>query len=84
MNKIEIKRIHFNWWGQCRSCRFWGGEDGLHSNNSIAHRWNPGPCNNPLSPLFREETWTEGYCEKWDAFDLEIALEIMREIDEKA
>jgi len=78
MDKEESIRIHSDWWGKCRSCRFWQGTD--NNTGPIKHlRWNPGLCTQPDSPLFEQETWTEGHCEKWDSFDIETAFEIMQE-----
>jgi len=25
MNYEESKRIHLDWWGKCRTCRWWAG-----------------------------------------------------------
>ena len=75
MDKDESKRIHLDWWGKCRTCRHWQGTD----ESSQLLRWNPGLCDNPASDLFKQETWTEGHCNKWDTFDIETALEIMQE-----
>lgn len=74
ISKDESKRLHMDWWGKCRTCLFWAGTD---EGNSV--RWNPGPCMNPKSDLYQQETWTEGYCSKWDSFDIEVALEMMEE-----
>lgn len=74
MNKEDSIRIHSDWWGKCRSCRFWHGTDeGTHL------RWNPSPCTNPASDMFQQETWTEGHCNKWDSFDEEVAFEILEQ-----
>ena len=73
MDKPESIRLHMDWWGKCRTCRHWQGTDGERGEP----RWNPGPCTNSESPLFNQETWTEGHCEKWDSFDIDTALGMM-------
>lgn len=73
ISREESIRIHEDWWGKCRSCRFWHGSD-----EPPRHvKWNPAPCTNPDSPLFQQETWTEGHCRKWDSFDIDLAFELM-------
>lgn len=72
IDKEESKRLHLDWWGKCRTCVFWGGTD---ENKNL--RWNPGPCNNLKSKFYEKITWTEGYCEKWDSFDIDTAFEIL-------
>ena len=81
MDKQESKRLHMDWWGKCRTCRFWQGTNAGDGSGSMGNqtRWNPGLCNNPKSPLFEQETWTEGHCDKWDSFDIDVALEMMGE-----
>lgn len=71
MDKKEVYRIHCDWWGKCRSCSFWLNDD--------PERMAPGVCNNNKSDLYKQETWTEGHCVKWDSFDIDIAFKIMRE-----
>ena len=67
IDKEESIRLHYDWWGQCRTCIFWSSPD----------RWIAGKCTNKKSVLFEEETWTEGHCEKWDSFDIETAFEFL-------
>lgn len=62
-------RIHYDWWCMCRTCRFWTGSD--------VTRMDPGICSNEKSALFKQETWTEGHCEKWDSYDIETAFEFL-------
>jgi hypothetical protein len=71
MDKQESRRIHEDWWGKCRTCAFWQGSD--------LRRMVPGLCTNPISNLHGQITWTEGYCPKWDSFDIETAFELMEE-----
>lgn len=68
VTKEESIRLHYDWWGQCRTCEFWQSAD----------RKAPGLCGNLTSPLYNNETWTEGHCEKWDSFDIETALEFLQ------
>jgi hypothetical protein len=80
MDKEQSKLIHMDWWGKCRSCRFWGGSDKNNGpRGDIIYRWNPGLCTNEKSDMYQRETWTEGHCPKWDSFDIDTALELMQE-----
>lgn len=69
IDKEESIRLHYDWWGQCRTCEFWVGSDPT--------RMNPGICKNSKSDLFEQETWTEGHCSKWNSFDTETAIEFL-------
>ncbi len=62
MTPEESKRLHLDWCGQCRTCKHW---------NSPVDRPVTGgfPCVNKASPLYAQETTSDGYCEKWDSFD---------------
>lgn len=74
LDKEESKQLHMDWWGKCRTCKFWNGADsGKH------RRWLPALYENPESDLHGQETWTEGHCSKWDSFDIETALEMLKE-----
>jgi len=59
----------------CRTCRFWKTSDPERFDNNSR-------CGNINSPLFNENTWTEGQCDYWDSYDIDTALEII-ENDEK-
>lgn len=74
VSKEESIRLHMDWWGKCRTCSYWIGTD--EGDNP---RWNDGKCTNSQSPLFEEIVSTEGYCPKWNSFDLETACEIMEQ-----
>lgn len=78
MDKEESKskRLHQDWWAQCRTCKFWSSTD---PERGVA---NPGMCDNLVSVNYKQETWSSGYCPQWDTFDIETALEILQE-DEK-
>lgn len=69
IDKAESIRLHYDWWGQCRTCEFWIDSD--------ITRFKPGICSNEKSALFKKVTWTEGDCDKWDSFDIETALEFL-------
>lgn len=69
MTKKESLMLHYDWWGQCRTCVSWQVSDSTRSGPAI--------CKNPESPLYNTETWTEGHCDKWDSFDIETALELL-------
>ena len=71
----ESRRLHTDWFGNCRTCKFWNGED-----NGKHIRWNPSPCTNHRSPLYGTETWTEGNCQEWVSFDPSIEFLSPREI----
>lgn len=84
IDKEQSRRLHADWWGKCRTCRFWQGCDAGNGSGTPGNqiRWTPGPCTNPASDLYNQETWTDGHCAKWDSFDLETALEILAEEQE--
>lgn len=71
------RRIHLDWWGQCRTCRFWTG-----NRRDAAGR---GLCTNPASPHFTPETCVNdptmtgpsGECSKWDSYDVDVALQAL-------
>jgi hypothetical protein len=65
----ESVRYHLDWWGQCRTCRFWGGPRAKAAES--------GPCLNRASDLFEKPTTTSGECAQWDSFDLNAAIEVM-------
>jgi hypothetical protein len=33
--------------------------------------------------MYQKETWAEGHCSKWDSFDIDTALEVMQEDEDK-
>jgi len=72
MDIEESRRIHQDWWGNCRTCRFWSGD---------CVKIGAGVCTNERSPVnqgFRlRTTQSGGKCDDWDSFDVDVALEIM-------
>ena len=77
ISHAESVRLHEDWWGKCRTCRFWHGEDEVKVREGreplVQLRWHKAPCENPASPLHGETTSTEGHCSKWDSFDTALA-----------
>lgn len=68
MIKSESFRIHLDWFGQCRTCKYWkGNRDTMED----------GPCDNALSPLYARTLWTSDECSYWDTFDEETACEVI-------
>jgi hypothetical protein len=60
--------------GNCRTCSYWTGDiagKGLHAPTEST------VCDNAQSPLHGEMTTTCGYCQKWDSWDQETALEVL-------
>lgn len=70
MNRQESIRIHLDWWGKCRTCRFYNGDRG-------ALGLAPAGCMNEASPLHAETVTHEGHCGKWDTFDSDVAFGLM-------
>jgi len=68
----ESKRLHLDWWGQCRTCKHW---------NSTNDRPNMGrfSCFAKESELYLQRTSSSGHCPKWDSFDVDVALDVMEE-----
>ncbi len=81
VGSAESRRLHEDWWGKCRTCRFWDGADEVRPREGmgplISLRMKPAICTNPKSDMVGQETWTEGNCDKWDSFDVEMALSLV-------
>jgi hypothetical protein len=81
VSKQESVRLHEDWWGKCRTCRFWNGADKVREREGreplVSLRWEDSPCENPMSPWFGQVTSTEGECSKWDSFDVDTALAVI-------
>lgn len=75
MDKRESKRIHEDWWGECRTCRFWMGNRETFGNTGF------DKCNNDKSDFYNQETLRSGFCKKWDSFDIDVALALLEEWD---
>jgi hypothetical protein len=75
MNEEDSLRLYYDWWGQCRTCRFWSATEA----DRLAMR--PSKCLSFASPLSGQETWTEGHCLEWDAFDLDRAIAFLELIE---
>lgn len=71
------KRIHLDWWGYCRSCHFWKTNDPERFDITNTK------CGNINSPMFDENTWTEGKCDYWDSYDTDTAIEVMEDDERK-
>ena len=65
-NKAEAARLLVDWWGECRTCRFWSGE--------IARA---APCTNERSPNHGYPVESDGYCPQWDPKNLDVALRVL-------
>jgi len=65
------ERILWDWFYQCRTCQFWGGDrkEGLSE----------GPCNKEDSPHFEVVLGCEGTCDKWDPYDVDLACRVMED-----
>jgi hypothetical protein len=81
IDKDMSRRLHMDWWGKCRTCRYWHGTDAGDGSGRMGNqvRWQDSPCTNPASDRYQEVTTTEGHCSKWDSFDVETALELLQE-----
>ena len=75
MTPDEKKRILTDWWGECRTCKHWSGNRG--SQITKIHRDLQGTCYSDKSPLYLQLTMRAGNCPEWDAFDTDVALEVM-------
>ena len=70
MKLSEKVRLHLDWWGQCRACKFW--KDSGKRENLGEHE-----CECKSSDLYRKITTSSGFCKKWDTFDMEAAEIVM-------
>ena len=81
IDRAESVRLHEDWWGKCRTCRFWNGataiREGADGSRLVHLRWDDAECENPRSLLVGQVTTTEGHCRQWDSFDVDVALETM-------
>lgn len=82
ISRDESMRLHEDWWGKCRTCRFWHGADEVRPREGTAPlihlRWHDARCENPRSPLHSSSMDHNGSCPQWDSFDVDIALEVLR------
>lgn len=76
-NKEEAKRLLTDWWGECRTCKHWSGKRG--SQISAIHRDLVGTCYSDKGPFYLQHTQRAGNCVEWDAYNTDIALEVMEE-----
>jgi len=81
VERAESIRLHEDWWGKCRTCRFWNGADEARPREGlpplVSIRWHPSRCENPRSQLHSTEADMDGSCPQWDSFDVDVALEVM-------
>jgi len=75
MDRKENIRIHWDWFGKCRTCKFW------ISNTDRTQL--EGKCSNQDSPNHLEEVWSEGYCKSWESFDPEMANFVLKVVDKR-
>lgn len=79
MEKEESLRLHLDWYGKCRTCKFWQGTDELDKEgNVIRAKWDSGLCTHPKSPFYQLNVFTEGYCQEWESFDPEVENELFK------
>lgn len=76
MDIEESRRIHLDWWGKCRTCRWYPGNREERSTHP-----DPPRCVNEMSPFWFEGVRWSGHCGEWDSFDVDVALEIMEQSD---
>lgn len=78
VSRDESVLLHRDWWGKCRTCRFWhGADDESFAPEILLVRWRDSECENPASTEFGQKMDHDGQCGKWDSFDVDVALEVM-------
>lgn len=81
ISRDDSVRLHEDWWGKCRTCRFWHGADEAHPREGmlplVSIRWHPSQCENTRSSHHSTETDMDGSCPQWDSFDVDVALGVM-------
>lgn len=70
----EAVRVHFDWYGKCRTCKFWCSDNGRQVFDQKGWR-----CDCESSVLYNKETWWDGHCEKWETFYLDAAKEAIKQ-----
>lgn len=75
MDRDESIRIHWDWYGKCRTCNFWDSQEDRKKLE--------GRCDCKESPAYNEETWSEGHCKCWESFDPEIVKFVLNVVDRR-
>ena len=84
MTPDESKRLHLDWWGNCRTCKHWSGRRTTDGTTGVviseeAHRDLVGTCYSNAGPFYLRHTRPNGRCVQWDSFDVDVALEVMEQ-----
>jgi hypothetical protein len=70
----ESRRLHLDWGGQCRTCKYWDGDDKISERPGttplIQLRWFPSKCNNAKSIHHGKMVRSGESCPKWHSFDI--------------
>ena len=77
IEKEEAKRVLTDWWGECRTCKNWSGK--RVAQLGAIPRDLVGTCYSTASLNYLAHTRRSGYCGEWDAFDTDVAIEVMEE-----
>lgn len=64
-------RIHYDWWGKCRTCKHWQG------NRVDPKTLSDGTCQSGKSQLSQQQTTWNGHCNMWDTYDIDTAIEVL-------
>ena len=76
----EKVRLHLDWWGKCRTCKYWDGDRTILSFGNCSCKDSQFYAHKDkyiASPIC---TYQDTICEKWCSFDIEAA-EIVIEYD---
>lgn len=74
----EAIRLHVDWWGKCRTCKWWDPVDAQREAVSWDERGAlTGICRGKKSVLFDVMTGPEGDCVEWDSYDVDAAIVVM-------
>ena len=71
----ESKRLHLDWWGKCRTCKWWS----TPTNPTVRPNMDGFTCLAEDSTLHLKSTTSNGYCGEWDSFDPDVALKVLSE-----
>ncbi len=81
-NESEAQRLHWDWFGECRTCKWWTGIRTSWPQGSRPRESFRAKCSNNASDGFDEEVSCDGDCPEWDSYDVDAALYVLEE-DEK-
>jgi hypothetical protein len=69
----EPVRLHKDWWGQCRTCKWWAPIGGTREGRGALSGF--CECRKSRFCHLASARYTE--CEQWDSYDVDAAIVVM-------